>query len=293
MSLAYIGQQFTIYGGSFFLCMGIVGNGMNIFIFSTVLRYRKTPCTFYFLAASIDNTFYILFNFTARIIGAIYGVDYTTISMVWCKTRQFLLVFTSLITLTCSCLATLDQFLVTSRNVYLRQCSKIKWAHRIVLIVIIVWCIHAIPCLLFYDISPSTNKCGSMNAIYAIYNRIYLLGLLCFIPITVMVTFGCLTYRNIRQTRVLAQQNVDRQLARMTLFQVIFVVVCLLPYSINSAYTLITENMIKGSSQLATENFITTVVTIVTYCYYSVCLFLLVHIIFTNLYFFREVATCF
>lgn len=279
MSLPYIGQQLIIYGSIFFLFMGLIGNGMNILIFSTVRTYRKIPCTFYFLAASIDNTFYILINFTTRIAGNIYGTDFSNISIVWCKTRQFFIVFLSLITLTCSCLAIIDQFLVTSRNVYFRQCSKIEWAHRIVLIVIIVWYLHAIPCLLFYDITPITNKCGIINAVYAIYNRIYLLGLLCTIPITVMIVFGCLTYRNIRQTPVLAEHNADRQLTRMTFFQVIFVIICLTPYSINSAYTLITEKVAKDTNQLQKENFVLTIVTLVTYCYYSVRLFILRHII--------------
>ena len=125
MSLPYIGQECIIYGGLFFLLMGLIGNGINIYVFSTTRVYRKTPCTFYFLVASIVNIIYILFNFTTRIVGNIYGIDFSNMSMIWCKTRQFLLYFLSLVTLTCSCLATIDQFLVTSRSVDLRQRSKI------------------------------------------------------------------------------------------------------------------------------------------------------------------------
>jgi hypothetical protein len=36
MSLLYISQQLAIYGGLVLLITGIVGNGMNIFIFSSV-----------------------------------------------------------------------------------------------------------------------------------------------------------------------------------------------------------------------------------------------------------------
>lgn len=140
MSLSYIGQQVTIYGGLFLLIIGIIGNGINIFIFLTVGNYRKAPCTFYFIGASITNIIYILFNFSTRIIGTyINGIDFTTVSGLWCKIRQFLLMAVSLITLTCSCLSTIDQFLVTSQNVRIRRYSNLKWAHRIVLIAIIVW----------------------------------------------------------------------------------------------------------------------------------------------------------
>jgi hypothetical protein len=82
MSLPYIGQQITIYAGLILLIAGIIGNGINIFIFSTVGNYRKTPCTFYFIVASIANIVYILFNFTTRIIGTINGIDFTTISII-------------------------------------------------------------------------------------------------------------------------------------------------------------------------------------------------------------------
>ncbi len=107
----------------------------------------------------------------------------------------------------------------------------------------------------FCSILLITNKCGSTNGVYAIYNRTYLLGLLCFILMTVMGVFGCLTYRNICQTRVLAEQQADRQLTRMTLFEVILVFTCLIPYSINSVYNLITENIIKDANQLLKEKF--------------------------------------
>ncbi len=49
MSLSYIGQQITIYGGFFTVVVGLVGNGINILIFSSVGNYRKTPCTFIIL----------------------------------------------------------------------------------------------------------------------------------------------------------------------------------------------------------------------------------------------------
>jgi hypothetical protein len=67
MSLLYIGEQLTIYGGFFFLITGIIGNVMNIFKFSSVRTYRRTPSTFYFLVSSIDNLVYIMINLISRI----------------------------------------------------------------------------------------------------------------------------------------------------------------------------------------------------------------------------------
>ncbi len=108
--MSSIDQQCIIYDSSIIFVGGIIDNGINILIFSTV---RTTPCTFYFLVASIYNIVYI------------YGIDFSSMSISWCKIRQFLIVILSLITSTCSCLATIDQFLATSSNIFLGILSKI------------------------------------------------------------------------------------------------------------------------------------------------------------------------
>jgi hypothetical protein len=270
MSLIYVSQQVTIYVGLFLVVGGIIGNGINILVFSTVRSYRKTPCTFYFLIASIHNFAYVVINLTSRVVSAGYGIDLTRTSVVWCKIREFCLFTLSLITLTCSCLATIDQFFATSQSANLRRLSNIKWAHRIVLITIIVWFLHGIPVILFFDISPMTTTCVNTNAAYGIYILIYLLGVICAIPVGLMVMFGYLTYRNIHLTRGLAEQQADRQLVRMVLIQVLLVVVSILPYGIYSAYSLVTSGMIKSTDQLQREYFAAIVISLVPYFYYAV-----------------------
>ena len=120
LSLIYVGQQVTIYAGFFFLFTGVFGNCMNMLIFSSERRYRKTPCTFYFLIESIFNNLYVIINMTSRISGIGYGVDSGNTSVIWCKVRQFLIVTFAVVSLYCSCLASIDQFLVTSRDIRLR-----------------------------------------------------------------------------------------------------------------------------------------------------------------------------
>jgi hypothetical protein len=167
-------------------------------------------------------------------------------------------------------LAVIDQFLITSRSANVRRCSQIKWAHRIVIIVIIVWCLHGIPIFFFYDVLPITKTCVNTNAGLAIYTLVYLLGIICAIPVSVMVIFGWLTYLNIRQTRVLAKQQVDRQLIRMSLTNAALVVISLLPWGIYNTYSLITSNTIKDSDRQLKEHFAAVVLSMVTYLYYVV-----------------------
>jgi hypothetical protein len=223
--------------------------------------------------ASIHNFAYVVINLISRVVSTGFGIDLTRTSVVWCKARQFCLFTLSLITLTCSCLAMIDQFFATSQSANLRRLSNIKWAHRIVIIVIILWCLHGIAPILFYDILPTTKTCGISNTGFSTYLLIFLFGLICAIPCSVMLIFGYLTYRNIHLTRVLAEQQADRQLVRMTLIQVVLVLISFIPYAINNAYGIVTSKITKDADRLAKESFASTIFNLVPYIYYAVCLF--------------------
>jgi hypothetical protein len=275
MSLWHIGQQITIYGGSFIIVAGVIGNGINILVFSSVRTYRTVPCTFYFLISSICNMAFIIINLTSNILNIGYGIDLNRMSTSLCKMLTLFGNVIPLTSLTCSCLATIDQFFVTSQNANLRRLSNIKWAHRIVFIVVIVWLLHGIPMLVFYNISPVTMLCVDTSSTYSMYISIYVIALICAVPVVVMVIFGYLTYRNIHLTRVLAEQQADRQLVRMILIQVLLVVICIVPYGINSIYSLITSGVSKDTNQIIVENFVFIFLLLLIYGYYAVCIFIL------------------
>ncbi|CAF4155889.1 unnamed protein product, partial [Adineta steineri] len=243
MSLIYIGQQITIYGGIFIFITGSSGNLMSILVFSSVRNYRTTPCTFYFLIASIFNIIYLANNLISRIVSTGYGIDLTKTSLSWCKLRVYIGNSVTLISLSCSCLATIDQFFVTSRNANLRRFSNMKLTYRILLIISLISCLHGIPILLFYNISSITKTCINTNAGYAIYTPIYGTAVLCFIPVIIMIIFGYLTYYNINSIRILTEQQADRQLIRMILSQAISAFITFMPYGINIAYSQITLNI--------------------------------------------------
>jgi len=88
-----------------------------------------------------------------------------------------------------------------------------------------------------------------------------------------MLVFGCLAYRNIRQTIVLAQQKADRQLMRMVLIQIVLVVVSMAPFGIYMVYDIITTRIKKDLDRQLKEYFALTILVLVTYFYYVVCLF--------------------
>lgn len=270
MSLTFIGQQMTLYSGYLSWLTGFLGNGMNVIVFLTMRTYRITPCTFYFLIGSIMNILFLTIVLTTRILAIGYDLDFSRQSIIWCKMRFFLVYSLSLMTLTCSTLSIIDQYLITSENVHIRRLSSIKNAHRLVIIFGFVWLIHAIPSAIYRDIVPLTKTCVNTNTSYAVYSVVYIIGLLCLIPISIMIFFGYLTYRNINGRRAAIRRGFDRQTLRMTLFLVILNVICLLPYGIYIAYQVITSSLVKDNDRLIKENFALTIVTLVSYFYYSV-----------------------
>jgi hypothetical protein len=117
--------------------------------------------------------------------------------------------------------------------------------------------------------------CVNTSSSYSFYVSIYIIVLVCAIPSIVMLTFGYLTYCNIQLTRVLAEQQADRQLTRMILIQVAFVVTCFVPYGINSIYGLVTSGVSKDTNRLIIENFVIIFLALIIYIYYAVCIFIL------------------
>ncbi|CAF1608208.1 unnamed protein product [Adineta ricciae] len=269
MSLPYIGQQITIYFRWFVVIIGIIGNSLNIWIFSSVRTYYRTFCTFYFLIASIDNILYLTTVSISRIIMSGHQIDLTRTSLVWCKIRLYCSSIFVLMSFTCSYLTAIDQFFITSSNVRLRQWSHIKRAHRIIFILILIWLLHGIPGLIFGNITSSTNICMVTNNGYTTYISIYVLTYNSFVLIAFTTAFGYLTYRNIHSRRILAERQVDLQVVKMTLIQIILIAISISPYGIYNAYLVASSQFVKNTDQIVKETFASTITTLFTNVYYS------------------------
>jgi hypothetical protein len=255
--LLYVIQQYTLYVGYFLLITGIFGNIMNIYILSAVSSYRLTPSTFYFLIASIYDIIVILVGLFSRILEIGHGLNWSNSSAIWCKIRQYLIVSTSVIPFYCQCFATIDQFLVTSKNRHLRQFSTIKRTYWIIIILTIICLLHGIPFFIYYDISPKTNLCSSINVTLSSYLSIYVLVIFLFIPALLTIIFGFLTYQNVKQSISLHNQHADRQITLMIFMQIIL---------------LLTDKITKDKDRFDKELLISTIVTLNAYVHTGVCI---------------------
>ena len=132
---------------------------------------------------------------------------------------------------TCMSLATIDQFLAI--------CAHPRFARWVVIGALMMWICHGIPFLVYFDHirSPSTGRisCSITNIIfqkYVTYFHLLVLGI--FVPITIMMVFGILAYRNVQRiayrTVPLIRRELDKQLTVIVLVQVLCDVVFATPF---------------------------------------------------------------
>jgi hypothetical protein len=200
-SLVFASQEIVIYIGFFALISGVLGNTLNIIIFTSLKTFRETSCVFYLTTASAFNIFHLLAALLSRILIAGYNIDLTQTSLVLCKLRQFVTNAGLIIALTCMCFTTIDQFLsLTNRWRYL---SQRYIASHLVIFTVVFWCLYSIPFIVFNNIVYSSITgnvtCTITNAIFAIYNsRFHTPILIGFLQLIIRIIFGLLAFINVR-----------------------------------------------------------------------------------------------
>ena len=246
-ALPFAGQQFIIYSGIPIFIAGVLGGLLNTIVFSSLQTFRQSSCAFYLTIMSILNISVLSMGLLSNIITAIYGVDGTESSLFFCKFRPYFYQVSTVSSLSCFCLATIDQYWATCSYPRLQQWCNTKLAHRLVLIIICTWCIHGIPYwIYFYHTQmPITGKviCTVTNPIYVQYRTyINVFTLSGFLPITIGAFFGLMAYHNVGQIAHRAlpvvRRELDKQLTVMVLIQVVVNCFSILPYTTVNIFVL-------------------------------------------------------
>ena len=277
-SLAFISQQVAIYCGIFILITGVFGGILNCIVFLSLRTFRETPAGFYLIAMSFFNIGQLVTSVFSRTMITGFNIDWTQNSLGYCKLRVALLRACSLVSLITMCLATVDQFVVTSSSRYWQQCSNIRVARYSLAVSIVISFCHEIPALIFNDLisagNPGSTTCVNTSVLYSQYlTYVYLLALTGLLPILITVVFGSLAYRNVRQipyrTMPLVRRELDKQLTSMVLVQVVHNVIAILPYNIVNI--LIRGTSLTRDPVLAQQlNFASLITGYVYYMYFSV-----------------------
>jgi hypothetical protein len=251
-TLEYATRQISIYLGIPMLIVGVIGGFLNIIVFLSLRTFRQNACAFYLTVMSFLNIGLLLTGLLSRIMISGFEIDWTQTSSFYCKCRVYINQFSILMSLTCICLATIDQFLSTNSSIRIQQGNNIKLARYLIIVFIFIWLLHGIPYLIYYNIiiSPKTRTtiCSITSSIfqdYTIYGFLVIFsGIL---PLLITSLFGLLAYHNIKQIahrRIpLVRRELDKQMTIMVLVHVIFDLFTLVPYIIISIIALDTTLM--------------------------------------------------
>ena len=250
-----IGHKLMIIVGTTMCIFGVVGNILNMCVFTTWSRFckksnrykptnRTNNCPLFLLVSSFANLIVIIYPLLTRIMFDGYQYKITkNNAFILCKFRYYILHTFDLISLTCICMATFDRYLISSRKVHLRELSTTK--QQTILIILFLICLislHNIPIAIYYDVSK-TGQCILCSTIYSYYYLYtFQISLHGIIPIIFLSIFGLLTWRQLKklsETNPSNTLNSDKQLSRMLLLMSLAVILSSIPNCIEQIYEII------------------------------------------------------
>jgi hypothetical protein len=284
-TLVHVSHQITIYVGATIFFAGIIGGLLNISVFLSLRTFRENSCAFYLIVMSFVNIGNLMTGLLSRIIISGFGIDWTLNSSYFCKFRWYGLQFCVLTSFTCACLATIDQYMATCARVRWHQWSNIKIAHHLTRIFIIIWLLHGMLYIYYFDLiqSPTTNRisCDSENIIFRQYHIYgYLVFLAGVLPLIVTSFFGLLAHNNLRylahQAIPFVQLHLDKQLTAMVLAQLIHNFIFTLPYTTLTSFKSFSKD-IQNPIIIASLDFANVMVILLYYLSFAVSLFFLLH----------------
>jgi hypothetical protein len=235
-------SQYSFYSGCFIFAFGIIGNAINILVFTQLKLFRDNRSAFYLTVESISSCLYLFIIFILTIFTLIYGDDGTGRFLVWCRVRYILGQTGVLIVFSMTCCAAADQFFSTNYRLNLREFFTLKVARWFTFTFVCVWTIHSIIFGLFSGIQPSVG-CVISNQIYVEYAIFFLYPVLFgLLPIVIASFFSLLAFQNVRRIvrrqLPIVRRRLDRQMTAMVLIRVVFFVCFAFPYCIFRIYAI-------------------------------------------------------
>ena len=275
-TLSFISQQVVSYIGLFVFIAGIIGGPLVLLVFLSLNTFRQSSCAFYLTVMSFVNIFNICFGlFPFTMING-FGINWTNMSLFFCKFRQFYIQSLGRISFTCMCLAIIDQFLATCSNPRWHRWNNIKFARYIIIGAVIFWISVDIPFILYSNhIVSSTSgvtSCAITNTIFQKYVNLFYIPIFNILPLITIALFGILAYRNVQniayRTVPLVRRELDKQLTTMVLVHVLYDTILCTPQTI----VIIFYAVVRTSANAMQQNSIQNMTSILAYFHFAVCI---------------------
>lgn len=240
--LFQIATQYLMYGSCFLSGIGIIGNGLNIFVLVKLQLFRVNRCVLYLIIESTSNLIYETWTLIVTVVPLVYGDSALSQSLFWCRTRFIVFQAASLITSSTICLAACDQFCSTNYRLHLRQTCTMSLARYLICIIVSLSILHSAIFSSFGNIHPLLG-CIITNPVWIQYTTYFFYPVLAgFLPILIASSFSLLAYRNVR--RVIRRQipierrRLDHQVTAMVLARVVLYVNLALLFTCYRVYTI-------------------------------------------------------
>jgi hypothetical protein len=275
--------QYTFYSGCILFIFGIVGNAINILVFTQLKLFRNNRCALYLTVESIANFLSQFITISSSILISIYGDDATGRSLIWCRFRYILGQSFALTTAYMICLAAIDQFFSTNYYFNLRSMCTLKLARCLTYTCVCIWIIHSLVFGYFSNIQP-LDGCVISNKIYLQYATFFFYPILGgLLPVVITSFFSWLAFQNVRRIvrrqLPIVRRRLDRQMTAMVLMRVVFFVCLAAPYSIYRIYIINFPITQINPKEYATKILIQAILFSIVSLNYTVKLFLyLIHL---------------
>jgi hypothetical protein len=199
-------------------------------------------------------------------------------TMNYCKLRTYLTYGSLSLSIWLIIGACVDRRASSDANVRIRSLSNLKIAKRMIIgVTLIIYSVYGQMLYCFNGTFQSnTSDCQSISDTCELYNDIALFFTYSLLPASLMLIFGLLTIRNIRQTRrqivsltttVPSNRNTRKTTKQMTVMlfaQVICSVLLSLPLSIEKIYSVFKGHHQESNEQKELEDFLGLIVVLIT-----------------------------
>ncbi len=255
-SLVDVQAWMTEYVMSIFLVIGVLGNIINIYMF-TIKNFLRNTCCMYLLATSIINVLSLIWG----ILAALYTVDHidpSTYSFIYCKLRLYTIHTLLMIGRSLMVFACIDRYALCSRSARFRSFCEPKIAIRIIIAHLFIWPLITIHIPILQNLNG--KSCG-MSGSYIIIYGLYVTICSGTLPPVLMIIFSVLAIQHRRELRTRlnttrVNNRRDDTLIIMLLSQVIVYVITTCLYPAITLYRAITNGQTKTSQSLQIETFV-------------------------------------
>ena len=241
------------------------------------------------LRFSVGHLIFFYFGCLPRVITTATGYDLSRTSVFFCKLRAYFLAFGLLISRHFLCLISIDRWMVTSSQAWLRQLSSLKIARWMIIIGTLIWFLFSLCMPIWYQIEGSRGCVGASSTgfplFYTIYNLVTILG-----PLIIMIIFNISILINVRAlhrgrvsvhsdsvstvvARGTQSHRKDHQLIKLSLVQGIVYIFLTSLYAYNGTYSFVTQSAIKTHERTVIDGFVTVIGVNLMYLYMAVSRF--------------------